>query len=329
MLKNVFVTGGAGYVGSALVPRLLEKGHNVKVYDRFIYGDTLTEHSNLKKVNADIRDEEKVRKEIIGADAVIHLACISNDPSFDLDPELGKSINFDAFPNIVECSRDAKVKRFILASSTSQYGIQPVGVKVTEYVKTNPQTDYAKYKLECEKIMQTRNDLVGDMEYVFVRPSTLCGYAPRLRLDLVVNIFTCQALEKKQIKVFNGNNMRAALNINDMVIFYELMLDCPGKIIHGQAFNVSDVSAPIRDLAFLVKNTLGKDIEIVEEQNNDNRSYPVDATKSREVLGFICKYGIENAVLSIKNAYEDGKITGEFDNAIYHNVKRMKEINLK
>lgn len=330
MLKKVFVTGGAGYVGSKLVPALLDEDYLVKVYDWFLYGDTLTEHPNLTKVRADIRDRRRVRSELYESDAVIHLACISNDPSFDLDPQLGKSINYDAFPNLVASSRDAGVKRFILASSTSQYGIKPPGTKVTEDVSADPQTDYARFKLACEQFMQSHPEIVGDMEYTFVRPSTICGYAPRLRMDLVVNTFTGHAVERKKITVYNGDNVRAALNIDDMVEFYKLMLNAPASLVDRQAFNVSDISAPIRDLAHLVRNTLRDDrIEIEEEKTNDTRSYPVDATKARETLGFECLHGIEKAVLSIRDAYNLGKIAEGLSNPMYHNIKRMQQIGLK
>lgn len=325
--ENVFITGGAGYVGSALIPRLLDLGYRVSVYDLFIYGDTLENHRNLKKIKADIRDEQSLIKSSKNHDAFIHLACISNDPSFDLNPKLGKSINFDAFFNVLNAVRSNDVGRFILASSTSQYGIvSDPNARVTEQIPANPQSDYAKFKLECEKLTE-RADL--ECEYVFVRPSTLCGYAPRLRLDLVVNIFTHHALENRKIKVFNGNNIRAALDIRDMVRFYELTLESFGKDIDRQAFNVSYKSAPIRELAYMVKNALNdKEIEIEEVKNDDNRSFPVDATKAREKLGFECEYTIEDAVISIKNAYDKGKIK-DFNNSLFYNIKRMKEIDLK
>ena len=151
--KKVFITGGAGYVGSALVPDLLDKGYEVTVYDLFIYGDNLKDHPHLKKIKADIRDRAKLIESTRGHDAFIHLACISNDPSFDLDPRLGKSINHDAFVNVIDAAKNSNIKRFILASSTSQYGVKDPKIQVTEDTEPEPITDYAKYKLECEKIM--------------------------------------------------------------------------------------------------------------------------------------------------------------------------------
>ena len=215
--KNIFITGGAGYVGSALVPSLLKKGYKVTVYDLYIYNYEFEPHENLKQIKGDIRDKEELIESCKDADAFIHLACISNDPSFDLDPELGKSINYDAFKNVVNACLINKIKRLIVASSTSQYGVKPIDVEVTEETEADPITDYAKYKIECENYL--RNAETGDLEYVFVRPATLCGYTPRLRLDLSVNILTINALINKRIKIFGGDQMRPALNIKDMVRF--------------------------------------------------------------------------------------------------------------
>ncbi|HIJ98301.1 TPA: NAD-dependent epimerase/dehydratase family protein, partial [archaeon] len=153
--KNVLITGGAGYVGSALVPRLLEKGYSVTVYDLYLYGDVfshLKDRKNLHEIKADIRDKKKLVEATKGQDAVIHLACISNDPSFELNPNLGKSINLDAFHNVLEAAEQNNVKRFIYASSSSVYGIKEKA-NVTEEDNPEPLTDYSKFKYECEKIL--------------------------------------------------------------------------------------------------------------------------------------------------------------------------------
>lgn len=326
--KDVFITGGGGYVGSALVPHLLGKGHNVTAYDLFMYGDTLEDHPNLTKVTADIRDREKVFEYSQSADAIIHLACISNDPSFDLDPEVGKSINYDAFFNILDAAKANDVQRLIVASSTAQYGVKPLDLEVTEDVPSEPITDYAKFKFECENLLNTTD--VGDMDYVFVRPATLCGYAPRLRLDLSVNILTIHALENKKIKVFGGSQMRPALNINDMVRFYDLMLEAPREAIHGEAFNVSHSNLTMMEIANLVNRTVG-DPEVILEvlPIEDNRSYHVNTDKMKEKLGFECKFSLEDAVDSIVDAFGKGDIVDGLNNPIYHNIKRMQQINLK
>ena len=153
-IKNVLITGGAGYVGSALVPKLLQDGYNVTVYDLYIYGDVFShvkENTRLNQIKGDIRDKKKLIKSTRNIDAIIHLACISNDPSYMLDPVLGKSINYDAFFNLIDTARINDVKRFIYASTSSVYGIKKER-NVRETSTCEPLTDYSKYKLECEKI---------------------------------------------------------------------------------------------------------------------------------------------------------------------------------
>jgi len=327
LFKNVFVTGGAGYVGSALVPSLLEKGYNVTVYDLYIYEYEFDDHPNLKQVKGDIRDKEKMKESSKGADVLINLACISNDPSFDLNPNLGKSINFDAFKKIIEVCTENKIKRLIEASSTAQYGIKPLDVDVTEDMKHEPITDYAKFKHECEQLL--RNTDVN-FEYVFARPATLCGYAPRLRLDLSVNILTTHAILNKKIKIFGGSQMRPALNIKDMVRFYEVLLEAPKEKIHGEAFNVSFKNLTIKEIAKLVKETIGDDsIEFEVTPTDDLRSYHVNTDKMKKVLGFECKFDIKDAVRSLVEAFDKNLIKDGLNNPLYYNIKRMQEIDLK
>ena len=202
MLKNILITGGAGYVGTMLAHKLLGKSKKVIIYDTFWYGDpqTLFEDclDNIIVEKADIRDLEKFKQVIINnkVDAIIHLACVSNDPSFELDPGLGKSINFDCFESLVKISKDNGVKRFIYASSSSVYGVKEEE-QVTENLSLEPLTDYSKYKALCEDILLKYNDknFVG----MVVRPATICGYSKRLRLDLSVNILTSHAYFKNKI----------------------------------------------------------------------------------------------------------------------------------
>lgn len=224
-IKSIYITGGAGYVGAMLVPRLLSEGYKVTVLDLMIYGeDVLKEHPNLTKVKGDIRDQNLLNQTIPGHDSVIHLACISNDPSFELNPNLGKSINLDAFRPLVEISKKHAVKRFIYASSSSVYGIKDEP-NVTEDFSLEPLTDYSKFKADCEKILNEYQ--TDNFTTVTIRPATVCGYSPRQRLDVVVNILTNLAYHKREISVFGGAQLRPNIHIDDMVDAYLVLLRAP------------------------------------------------------------------------------------------------------
>ena len=181
-MTKIFITGGAGYVGAVLVPHLLEKGYAVTVLDLMIYGENaLLKHPNLNAIKGDIRDQVLLKKLIPGQDAVVHLACISNDPSFELNPRLGKSINLDAFRPLVEISENSGIQRFIYASSSSVYGIKEEP-NVHEEMALEPLTDYSRFKADCEKILAEYQS--NDFTTVTIRPATVCGYSPRQRLDV-------------------------------------------------------------------------------------------------------------------------------------------------
>ncbi len=231
-LQTILVTGGAGYVGAVLVPQLMAAGFHVKALDLYIYGqdvlDDVKDHPNLEQIKGDIRDKALLEKIIPGCDAVIHLACISNDPSFELDPELGKSINYDAFLPLVTISKASGVKRFIYASSSSVYGIKEED-QVTENLPLMPLTDYSKYKAICEDFLL--KEATDDFIVTVIRPSTVCGYSPRMRLDLTVNILTNHAINKGQISVFGGEQKRPNLHIEDMTDLYLFLLKQPDEKI--------------------------------------------------------------------------------------------------
>tara|TARA_B100001250_G_scaffold405533_1_gene423150 strand:- start:4096 stop:5073 length:978 start_codon:yes stop_codon:yes gene_type:complete len=323
---KILITGGAGYVGSKLVPKLLELGYEVTVLDLMIYGeDVLDDHKKLKKVKGDIRNKKLLEKIIPGHNAVLHLACISNDPSFELNPILGKSINYDAFEPLVKISRQSKVNRFIYASSSSVYGIKKEK-DVTEDMTLEPLTEYSKFKADCEKVLNSYKS--DEFITTTIRPSTVCGYAKRQRLDLVVNILTNHAFYNRKIKVFGGDQMRPNVHINDMVDSYLSVLNADHNKINGEIFNVGFKNQSVNELANDVKSVIGEDIKIINTKSNDNRSYHVSCKKISDVLGFNTKLTIKDAVSDLKNAFEQKLIKNSFEDEKYFNIKRMQSINL-
>lgn len=322
----MLVTGGAGYVGSALVPRLLELGHRVTVLDWYLYGaDVFAEqarHPRLRELRGDIRDLAAVGRALEGVDAVIHLACISNDPSYDLDPALGKSVNLDAFRPLVVSAKRAGVERFIYASSSSVYGVK-AEPEVTEELALEPLTDYSKYKAECERILE--EERAPGFCTVTVRPSTVCGYARRLRLDLVVNILTNHAINRGKITVTGGEQMRPNVHVDDMVDAYVHLLQEPAERIDGEIFNVGSENHTVLELAQIVQRVLGGGVPIEVVPTNDPRSYHVSSEKIRRQLGFAPRRSVEQAVIDLKRAFDAGKIADPLTNPLYFNIRRMQE----
>ncbi len=328
---KVAITGGGGYVGSMLVPFLIGRGYEVTVLDTFWYGDDvypqLKDRSQLHKVKGDIRNPADLKKAFAGQDAVIHLACVSNDPSFDLLPHLGKSINYDCFADLITTVRDCGVKRFIYASSSSVYGVKDIP-QVTEAASCEPLTDYSKFKLMCEEDLKKAN--MGATEWSIIRPATVCGYAPRLRLDLTVNILTISALAKKKITVHGGDQLRPNLNIKDMIRAYATFLEVPKEQIHQKIFNVGFENRSVADIAQMAKTVVNDPaVQIVVEPTNDHRSYRVNSDKVAREVAFTPEYTIQDAIESIASAWKDGLISDALTNPIYYNIRRMKELNIE
>ena len=327
MSKNILVTGGAGYVGAALVPKLLNKGFNVIVLDLLIYGEeVLKPHKNLRLIKGDIRDKNLLEKIFVNIDAVIHLACISNDPSFELNKKLGQDINFNAFEPLVKTARNSGVKRFIYASSSSVYGVKSQK-NVSETTSLEPLTDYSKFKAECEKVLLKYQN--SNFTTATIRPATVCGYSPRQRLDLVVNILTNLAYHKRQITIFGGQQLRPNIHIDDMVDAYLLFLDCPENKIAGKIFNVGYENHTVAQLGDDVKNVIGEDVKLLFSKSDDNRSYHISSEKIKKELGFEPKKNIRDAVKDLASAFEKNLLIDPLKNEIYFNIKRMKSLNLK
>ena len=326
-MKKVLVIGGAGYVGTELCSLLLKKGYDVTVFDLFIYGNTLEkDNKNLKLIKGDLRNLDLLNKIIEDFYCVIHLACISNDPSFDLDPELGKSINFDPFESLVKFCKDKGVQKFIYASSSSVYGVKNEP-NVDENASLQPLTDYSKFKVMCEDILMKYNN----KEFVcsVIRPATVCGYSKRQRLDLVVNILTNHAFNKSEISIFGGEQLRPNINIKDMCNSYLHIMNSEDKLINGEAFNVGFENYSIKYLADLVSSCFNKEIKIKVVHSDDNRSYHISSEKIKSKLNFKTLYTIKNGIEDLKNALTNNLLIDSLENELYFNIKRMNSLKLK
>ena len=326
--KRVMITGGAGYVGSNLVPKMLAAGYEVSVLDLYIYGDVfadLKSNAKLTETKGDLRNPEDVKRALAGCDAVIHLACISNDPSFDLNPDLGKSINFDCFRPLVKASKDAGVKRFIYASSSSVYGIKS-DPEVTEDLPLQPLTDYSKFKAMCEEVLEEERE--PGFTAVTIRPATVCGYAPRLRLDLTVNILTSHAINNGRITVFGGEQLRPNLHVEDMTDLYLQLLQEPDARVSGKIWNAGYHNLKVREIAEMVRAEVGKNVDIVVTPSDDHRSYHVSSEKIKEELGFSAKRTVSDAIIDLKKAFQAGKVPNAASDDRYYNIKRMQGLKL-
>ena len=325
-MKKIIIIGGAGYVGVMLTKELLDQNYDVTIFDLFIYGtNVLINHPNLKVIKGDIRDSKLLEKSIPGHDAVIHLACISNDPSFELDSKLGKSINFDSFEPLIKISKNSDVKRFVYASSSSVYGIKDKP-DVNEKDSCEPITDYSKFKLKCEEILLNYNS--DNFTTSIIRPATVCGYSPRQRLDLVVNILTNLAYHTRKIKVFGGEQLRPNIHIKDMVSSYILLLKSPINKVSGEVFNVGFENLKVIDIALKVKKIVGEDVVLKKEISDDNRSYHISAKKIMNQLGFKPEYTIEDAIIELVEKFKKEEFKDTLNNEFYFNIKRMQNIKL-
>jgi nucleoside-diphosphate-sugar epimerase len=327
-MPKVLVTGGAGYVGHVLVPTMLSKGYEVTVYDTFWFGDRLPDNPRLTRVKADIRNAARLEEAARGCDAVINLACISNDTSFALDEKLSTSINLNAFAPMVHACERAGIKRFINASTSSVYGVSEAPEVFEDHPKV-PLTYYNRYKWECEEILAK---LDPDFEWVTLRPATVCGYSPRCRLDLSVNILTNHAVNKGTISVFGGMQKRPNLHIGDMVEAYLMLLSINGSMIDRRTYNCGFQNLSIMEIATLVKNTVEQifperePIQISVTDSDDKRSYHINSDKIRRELGFEPRRTIADAVRDLCESFKQNLLPRSFDDENYYNVRKLQTL---
>ena len=327
MKKNtILVLGGGGYVGCNLVRKLLKKNYQVIVYDLFLYKKNvftdLLDDENLKLVKGDIRDLNKLETFLENTDIIIHLACISNDPSYELNPNLGKDINFDCFPKLMNKIKKFNIKQFIYASSSSVYGVKEED-SVTEDLKAEPITDYSKFKLECEGILLNES---AKFNKTIIRPATVCGYSERQRLDVIVNILTNHAYFNKKIIIHGGDQLRPNIHIDDMSESYiEVIKNAEAS--NNEIFNVGDENHSVNKLAEMV-NSSCPDAKLIKEKVVDQRSYKISSDKIFNKIGFKTKKTISDAINDLVNAFETKTLINTFDDDGYYNIKIIKQ-NLK
>ena len=314
-MKKILITGGCGFVGSALVNSLLKKGHEIVVVDTEWFGNYLEPHKNLICIKADIRDTDSIPLD--GVASVIHLANIANDPSVELNPSLSWEVNALASQQIANKAKQFGVQQFIYASSGSVYGVKEEE-KVTEELDLVPISVYNKTKMVSERVFLSYSD---DFQVHCIRPATVCGWSPRMRLDVSVNMLTWQGLKNKEMTVFGGKQIRPNIHITDMVRVYEHFIDNPD--IESGFYNAGFENISILEIAKMIKEKL-KETKITITESNDPRSYRQNSDKLLET-GFVQKYSVNDAIEDIIKKYKDGALV-ESDNL--YTVKWMKHLKL-
>lgn len=310
---KILVTGSCGYVGTQLVPSLLSQGHEVIGVDTKWFGNFLEDHPKLTIIETDIRETDAIPMD--GVDAVIHLANIANDPCSDLNSKMNWEVNGLATKFLVEKAIDSGVKQFIYASSGSVYGVKEEP-EVTEELSLVPISDYNKTKMVSERILLSYED---DIAIQIVRPATVCGYSPRMRLDVSVNILTMLAVTKGEITVFGGDQTRPNIHMQDMIRVYHHFLDNPS--VTG-IYNAGFENVSIMEIAERAAAKTGAKITVTP--SNDPRSYRL-SSKKLLATGFEQKYGIDNAIDEVIELFKDGTLENKDE---FHNIKAMKALGL-
>jgi len=310
---NVFVTGGCGYKGTVLVPKLLERGYKVQVLDAQWFGNFLPTHPNLTVTKGDVRDIESINLQSV--DTVIHLSSVANDPCGDLDPKLTWEISALATMQLADKAVRQGVKQFIFASSGSVYGIKDED-QVTEDLELKPISEYNKTKMVSERVLLSYQD---DMMVQVIRPATVCGMSRRMRLDVAVNLLTMQALEKGKITVFGGDQARPNIHMDDITDVYLHFMDHPE---HTGVFNAGFENITILDIANLITKYIP--VEIIVTESNDPRSYRINSDKLL-ATGFKPKKTVEHAVEEIIESYRSGVLKDEDH---FYNLKWMQKTEI-
>jgi len=311
---KILILGAAGYVGTVLTEFLLEENHNIRAVDTMWFGNHLKANKNLQIIKADIRNIDLIDMDKI--DAIIHLANIANDPCGELDAKLSWEVNVLATKFLIEKAIKNNIKHFIYASSGSVYGIKEEE-KVTEELELVPISDYNKTKMISERVLLSYKDKIN---ITIIRPATVCGYSPRMRLDVSVNMLTMQALKNREITVFGGEQIRPNIHIKDMARLYLFALENP-TLLEG-IFNAGFENLSILDIAKKITQKIPA--KIIITPSNDPRSYRLNSDKLLKT-GFEPKFGVDDAIDEIQTLYNK-KILD--DKEEFYNLKVMKKLNV-
>jgi len=307
---KVFVTGACGYKGTVLVPKLLAAGHEVIAFDIMWFGNFLKPHARLSVVKGDVRNIDEINLD--GVDAIVHLSSVANDPCGDLDPKLTWEISALATMQLADKAVRKGIKHFVYASSGSVYGIKDEP-QVTEDLELKPISEYNKTKMVAERVLWSYRD---DMAVQMIRPATVCGYSPRMRLDVSVNMLTMQALTKRRITVFGGDQTRPNIHMDDITDIYMFMLDHPQ--FRG-VYNAGFENISILDIAERVTHYV--EAEIVVTASNDPRSYRINSDKLL-ATGYKPRKTVDDAIREIIQKYNSGELK---DEEKFHNLKWMQK----
>ena len=315
-MKKILVTGGCGYKGSILIPKLLNKGYYVVCLDTQWFGSYLEKRDNLEIIKSDIRNIDSLNLENV--DSIIHLANVANDPAVELNPTMSWEINVLAGQQLIDKAVRENVKHFIFASSGSVYGVKSED-RVTEELSLVPISTYNKTKMVAERVFMSYSD---KLKVHCIRPATVCGLSPRMRLDVAVNLLTFQALSRNKITVLGGSQVRPNIHIDDITDLYLHLLSNMNSIPSG-FYNAGFENISILEIAEMIKTKT--DCKINIEKSNDPRSYRQDSTKILET-GFVPKKKVANAIDEIIDAYKNKMLK---DTAQSHTVDWMKKNNIK
>ncbi|MGH9872614.1 MAG: NAD-dependent epimerase/dehydratase family protein [Pyrinomonadaceae bacterium] len=328
-MKRILITGGAGYIGSVLTSKLLTLGFELVVLDAFFYTNVgisaLLHHPLLRIVKGDIRDLAALKTSLTGVDCVIHLAALANDPSAELDLKLTRQINLDSYLPLLETAVSAGVQRFINLSSIGVYGIN-YSNGVTEDDPVNPLTEYARCKAMSEALVKQSN--TREFTTVSLRCGTVCGWSPRMRLDLSTNTLAAYAICNKKLTVWGGDQQRPQIHLEDVTDFIIKLISVPAEKIGGRVFNAAGYNTTVRNIAETIKAVMNGELELISgPARSDERSYRVNSDRIANELGFKMTRTIKDAVVDIVRAHENG-LWSDPDDALYHNIKRMRSMKV-